>query len=46
MAIEVEETAKITHLALLMGQPIILTLEQLGQMDDLYTVVSLISRAG
>ena len=36
MAIEVEEIAKITHLALLMGQPIILTPEQLGQMDDLY----------
>jgi L-ribulose-5-phosphate 4-epimerase len=37
MAVEVEEIAKITHLALLMGQPIILTPEQLGQMDDLYT---------
>ena len=39
MAIEVEEIAKITHLALLMGQPIILTPEQLGQMDELYTNV-------
>ena len=39
MAVEVEEIAKITHLALLMGQPIILTPEQLGQMDDLYTNV-------
>ena len=37
MAVEVEEIAKITHLAQLMGQPIILTPEQLGQMDDLYT---------
>ena len=37
MAVEVEEIAKITHLALLMGQPIILTPEQLDQMDDLYT---------
>ncbi len=37
MAVEVEEIAKITHLALLMGQPIILTPAQLAQMDDLYT---------
>jgi L-ribulose-5-phosphate 4-epimerase len=37
MAVEVEEIAKITHLAMLMGQPIILTPEQLGQMDNLYT---------
>ncbi len=37
MAVEVEEIAKITHLAMLRGQPIILTPEQLGQMDDLYT---------
>ena len=37
MAVEVEEIAKITHLAMLMGQPIILTPAQLGQMDDLYT---------
>jgi len=36
MAVEVEEIAKITRPALLMGQPIILTPEQLGQMDDLY----------
>ena len=37
MAVEVEEIAKITRLALLMGQPIILTQAQLNQMDDLYT---------
>jgi L-ribulose-5-phosphate 4-epimerase len=37
MAVEVEEIAKITHLAMLLGQPIILTPAQLGQMDDLYT---------
>ena len=37
MAVEVEEIAKITHLAMLIGQPIVLTPEQLGQMDDLYT---------
>ena len=36
MAVEVEEIAKITHPVLLQGQPIILTPEQLGQMDDLY----------
>jgi L-ribulose-5-phosphate 4-epimerase len=36
MAVEVEEIAKITHLAMLMGQPIILTPAQLDQMDDLY----------
>ena len=36
MAVEVEEIAKITHLALLMGQPIILTAEQLGETGDLY----------
>ena len=37
MAVEVEEIAKITHLAMLRGQPIILTQAQLEQMDDLYT---------
>ena len=37
MAVEVEEIAKITHLAMLMGQPIVLTPAQLDQMDDLYT---------
>jgi len=37
MAVEVEEIAKITHLAMLLGQPIILTPAQLGQMDNLYT---------
>jgi L-ribulose-5-phosphate 4-epimerase len=36
MAVEVEEIAKITHLAMLLGQPIILTPQQLDQMDDLY----------
>jgi len=37
MAVEVEEIAKITHLAMLLGQSIILTPAQLGQMDNLYT---------
>jgi L-ribulose-5-phosphate 4-epimerase len=37
MAVEVEEIAKITHLAMLLGQPIVLTRAQLDQMDDLYT---------
>ena len=36
MAVEVEDIAKITHLAMLRGQPIILTQEQLDQMEDLY----------
>jgi len=36
MAVEVEEIAKITHLAMLMGQPVVLTPAQLDQMDDLY----------
>ncbi len=36
MAVEVEEIAMITHLAMLRGRPIILTPEQLGQTDDLY----------
>jgi len=36
MAIEVEEIAKITHLALLRGQPIMLTESQLEYMVDLY----------
>ena len=36
MAVEVEEIAKIIHLVWLMGQPIILAQEQLGQMDDLH----------
>jgi L-ribulose-5-phosphate 4-epimerase len=37
MAVEVEEIAKITHLAMLRGQPIILTAAQVDQMVDLYT---------
>jgi L-ribulose-5-phosphate 4-epimerase len=37
MAVEVEEIAKITHLAMLRGQPIMLTESQLNYMVDLYT---------
>jgi L-ribulose-5-phosphate 4-epimerase len=36
MAIEVEEIAKITHLAMLHGKPIMLTAEQVDYMVDLY----------
>jgi L-ribulose-5-phosphate 4-epimerase len=36
MAVEVEEIAKITHLAMLRGEPILLTEEQLDYMVDLY----------
>lgn len=36
MAVEVEEIAKITHLAMLRGQPIMLTDEQIDFMVDLY----------
>jgi L-ribulose-5-phosphate 4-epimerase len=36
MAIEVEEIAKITHLAMLKGEPILLTREQLAETGDLY----------
>ena len=36
MAVEVEEIAKITHLAMLRGQPIILTADQVKYMVDLY----------
>ncbi len=36
IAVEVEEIAKITHLALLRGQPIMLTESQLDYMVDLY----------
>ncbi len=36
MAVEVEEIAKITHLAMLRGQPIMLTESQLEFMVDLY----------
>ncbi len=37
MAVEVEEIAKITHLAMLRGQPIILTPKQLGETGDMYS---------
>jgi L-ribulose-5-phosphate 4-epimerase len=37
VAVEVEEIAHITHLALLRGQPIMLTPEQIAEMSDLYT---------
>ena len=36
MAIEVEEIAEITHLALLRGQPIMLTQEQIDEIAELY----------
>ena len=36
MAVEVEEIAKITHLAMLRGQPILLTPSQVNYMVDLY----------
>ena len=36
MAVEVEEIAKITHLAMLKGEPIILSREQLAETGDLY----------
>ena len=36
MAVEVEEIAKITHLAMLRGQPILLSDSQLDYMVDLY----------
>jgi len=36
MAVEVEEIAKITHLALLRGQPVLLTPGQIDYMIDLY----------
>ena len=36
MAVEVEEIAHITHLALLRGQPIMLTAEQVAEMAHLY----------
>jgi L-ribulose-5-phosphate 4-epimerase len=37
MAVEVEEIAEITHLALLRGQPIMLTPEQIAEVSNLYT---------
>lgn len=39
MAVEVEEIAKITHLAMLRGRPIVLTREQLAETGELYTNV-------
>jgi L-ribulose-5-phosphate 4-epimerase len=36
MAIEVEEIAKITHLAMQRGNPILLTTDQIEYMVDLY----------
>jgi L-ribulose-5-phosphate 4-epimerase len=36
MAIEVEEIAKITHLAMLKGDPILLSRDQLAETGDLY----------
>jgi len=36
MAVEVEEIAKITHLAMLMGQPLLLTQKQLEETGDMY----------
>jgi L-ribulose-5-phosphate 4-epimerase len=37
MAVEVEEIAKITHLAMLRGEPVWLTAEQIAEMAHLYT---------
>jgi len=37
MAVEVEEIAKITHLAMVKGQPLCLTPEQLAETGDMYT---------
>ncbi len=39
MAVEVEEIAKITHLAMLKGKPILLTQEQLAETGDMYVTV-------
>jgi L-ribulose-5-phosphate 4-epimerase len=36
MAVEVEEIAKITHLAMLKGEPLLLSQEQLAETGDLY----------
>jgi len=36
MAVEVEEIAKITHLAMIKGQPLFLSREQLAETGDLY----------
>jgi L-ribulose-5-phosphate 4-epimerase len=37
MAIEVEEIAKITHMAMLRGEPIMLTEDQVGEIADMYS---------
>jgi L-ribulose-5-phosphate 4-epimerase len=37
MAVEVEEIAEITHLALLRGQPIMLTPAQIAEVSNLYS---------
>jgi len=37
MAVEVEEIAKITHLAMLRGQPILLSPSQVDEIADMYT---------
>ena len=37
IAVEVEEVAKITHLAMLRGQPIMLSPLQVDQIADMYT---------
>ncbi len=39
MAVELEEIAKITHLAMLKGEPILLTEEQLAETGDMYRTV-------
>jgi L-ribulose-5-phosphate 4-epimerase len=39
MAVEVEEIAKTIHLAMQLGEPIVLTEEQIGEMAHLYTHV-------
>ena len=39
MAVEVEEIAKITHLAMLKGKPILLTPEQLAETGEMYVNV-------
>lgn len=39
MAVEVEEVAKITHLAMLKGQPIRLTPEQLAETGEMYRTI-------
>ncbi|HXV41936.1 MAG TPA: class II aldolase/adducin family protein, partial [Anaerolineae bacterium] len=39
MAVEVEEIAHITHLALLRGEPIMLTQAQIAEVADMYSNV-------